>query len=561
VAVYTGISPTGLNASSEGEIRIFENTIHAYQEARFRRPLNHTIEMCMLSLWGEVDDDIVYDFVPLREMTEKETAEINKLKAETGDLLMNGSQAIGPQEERNRIAGDPDSGYDNIDPEEEPELPEPDPLEEAKLSLSGHAAAGAGPGAKKQAAANQNGKAPPKAANDMAWDIEWNEGDHPREPDGKFASGGGGSSPVHVVAKSTEWGKPVIMGAHGSTKGAVEHRAQANRKARTEAGENAGEPLNHEEWGEYARRNPHEVTTWHAGTGGISESGETHVVATGEHDPDEGNTGRVKVHGAYASSKEAEHAANTVAERQWAEHGDLVENNGELWASESDRLVAEWNKKHGTDYDAEQHSSLPKPLQAAIEEVGAKPLPYPGLKKAIAYWRRRGDYDHVIPVIRKLQMGPEAANDAAWDEDKAAGLRDALLGAYPKDGRGYLKGIKGFDLSARQSEWHAQFDADADRVTIYPSFWEQSEDKRVQTLLHEAGHRGQQEDAPRFARFKAEHVATLPNFVAIANDAHLEDFERKGKVDGLAAEVWAESYARHCLGLKMPKPLAEFWKS
>lgn len=145
-AIYTGISPTGLNASSEGEIRIFENTIHAYQESRFRKHLNVTVNFCMLSLWGSVDPDIVYDFVPLREMTEKETAEINKLKAETDDLLLNGCQAIDPGEIRTRVAGDADSGYDNIDPDDEPDIPEPEIPEEGggKIDLKGNTSFGGG---------------------------------------------------------------------------------------------------------------------------------------------------------------------------------------------------------------------------------------------------------------------------------------------------------------------------------------------------------------------------------------------------------------------------------
>ena len=62
--------------------------------------LTVTVRFCMLSLWGEVDEDIVFDFVPLRELSEKEQAELGKIKAETDDLLMNGCQAIGPKEVR-----------------------------------------------------------------------------------------------------------------------------------------------------------------------------------------------------------------------------------------------------------------------------------------------------------------------------------------------------------------------------------------------------------------------------------------------------------------------------
>ena len=46
----------------------------------------------------------------------------------------------------------------------------------------------------------------------------------------------------------------------------------------------------------------------------------------------------------------------------------------------------------------------------------------------------------------------------------------------------------------------------------------------------------------------------------MANQEHLEDFRRRGAVDGgLAAEVFAESYARFAAGLPLPADLHAFW--
>ena len=50
-----GISPHGLNATAEPEIRVFYDTIHAQQEAFFRPNLTKVIDFVQLSLWGEVD--------------------------------------------------------------------------------------------------------------------------------------------------------------------------------------------------------------------------------------------------------------------------------------------------------------------------------------------------------------------------------------------------------------------------------------------------------------------------------------------------------------------------
>lgn len=56
-------------------------------------------------------------FNPLDAMTAKELAELNKLKADTGQVLMS-SGAIDGQDERNRIMNDPESGYNGLEDEE-----------------------------------------------------------------------------------------------------------------------------------------------------------------------------------------------------------------------------------------------------------------------------------------------------------------------------------------------------------------------------------------------------------------------------------------------------------
>ena len=120
---FTGISPAGLNASSEGEMRAFYDTIAAYQNKFMRPNLTKTIDFAMLSLWDEVDQEITYDFEPLWEMTEKERGEKKKADAETGQIHID-SGVISPAEERQRIINDPDSAYQGLDPEDVPDLSE-----------------------------------------------------------------------------------------------------------------------------------------------------------------------------------------------------------------------------------------------------------------------------------------------------------------------------------------------------------------------------------------------------------------------------------------------------
>lgn len=206
---FTGIQPTGLNASSEGEIRTFYDTIGAYQESFFRPNLTRLMHFVMLSKWGEIDPDITFDFAPLWAMTEKEEAEIRKMEAETDDILVNGVAAIRPEEVRERIANDPDTPYAGLDVED---VPEPEALQEqgmamgGKVNLKGTQGFGGGPGGG-GGASSFGGKGggggdsvlPFPFAQDarLIYDVgsgkfDWIESDHPRDDDGKFSSGGGG---------------------------------------------------------------------------------------------------------------------------------------------------------------------------------------------------------------------------------------------------------------------------------------------------------------------------------------------------------------------------------
>lgn len=109
-----GITPQGLNASSEGEILVFETTIHAMQEMLFNRHLHKALEIIQLSEFGEIDQDIGFEWLPLREQTAKEVAEEDKLRSDTDAQLISVG-ALSPDDVRRRIAADPSSPYHGID--------------------------------------------------------------------------------------------------------------------------------------------------------------------------------------------------------------------------------------------------------------------------------------------------------------------------------------------------------------------------------------------------------------------------------------------------------------
>ena len=116
--IMTGIAPSGFGNTAEGEIRVWYDWIHSQQEAHYRRPIDRMLKIVQLHLFGEIDEDISFDFVPLYQMTEEQMSTIRVNESiRAGNLIDRG--IIDAQEERERLARDPDSGYQGIDVERE----------------------------------------------------------------------------------------------------------------------------------------------------------------------------------------------------------------------------------------------------------------------------------------------------------------------------------------------------------------------------------------------------------------------------------------------------------
>jgi phage-related protein (TIGR01555 family) len=131
LVILLGISPAGLNASADGEVRVFYDSIHAQQEKMFRRNLTTLLRVIQLSEFGAVDEDITFRFEQLWQPNAAEEASIRKTDADTGAVLI-AAGVIAPEEERQRLASDEDSLYHGLDPADVPVDPaaEADPLGE-----------------------------------------------------------------------------------------------------------------------------------------------------------------------------------------------------------------------------------------------------------------------------------------------------------------------------------------------------------------------------------------------------------------------------------------------
>lgn len=131
-----GIQPTGLNASSDGEIRVFYDEISAFQEAHVSPSLRAIFHLVQLHLWGEIDPNLDFEFVALWQLSEKDAAEVEKIKSDI-DAVNIAAGKVSPEEARDREASDAHSIYQGVDLSGPP--PEPPEQEDGTLqSLMEH---------------------------------------------------------------------------------------------------------------------------------------------------------------------------------------------------------------------------------------------------------------------------------------------------------------------------------------------------------------------------------------------------------------------------------------
>lgn len=115
-----GVTPSGLNANSDGEIRVYYDYIMALNEAHMRPPIKNIADLMQLSLFGEIDPAIVWHFNPLYQLNEKELAEVQEIKMRTARDGVDGA-IISGQEARKALSGDEKSPFNGIDVDDVPE--------------------------------------------------------------------------------------------------------------------------------------------------------------------------------------------------------------------------------------------------------------------------------------------------------------------------------------------------------------------------------------------------------------------------------------------------------
>jgi phage-related protein (TIGR01555 family) len=131
--VLLGITPSGLNASSDGEIRVFYDYMDSVRQALFSDHLNTVMKLVQLSLWGQVDPTISFTWDSLRELSELEQAQLRQANAQT-DAAYTTAGIVDAEEVRTVLAGEEGGRYHGIDPEAVPEAAAPE--ESPPLGLS-----------------------------------------------------------------------------------------------------------------------------------------------------------------------------------------------------------------------------------------------------------------------------------------------------------------------------------------------------------------------------------------------------------------------------------------
>lgn len=131
LSIYLQITPTGLNATSDGETRNFYADVHSYQEKNVRPALQTVLEAVQLSVLGKINPDIKFHFAPLWEMSEVDKAQIRKTDGETDVAYVN-SGIVSQEEVRERLSNDEESIYHGVDLTDPPPERDDDKGEDGK---------------------------------------------------------------------------------------------------------------------------------------------------------------------------------------------------------------------------------------------------------------------------------------------------------------------------------------------------------------------------------------------------------------------------------------------
>jgi phage-related protein (TIGR01555 family) len=186
-----GLAPAGLGATGEGEIQVHYDNINSLQINFYGPHLDVILKVVQLDLFGAIDDDLVVHWITLDEPTQKELSEIRKSDSDMDASNIN-SGIISPEEARDRLKSDPESGYSNLTgPPPEPEQIDPE---------TGEPVAGSENGGTEPEGEAGNSDDDSELQGFALDESKFEESKHKRGPGGQFGSGGHAAADPHTTA-------------------------------------------------------------------------------------------------------------------------------------------------------------------------------------------------------------------------------------------------------------------------------------------------------------------------------------------------------------------------
>lgn len=224
VSILFGRTATGLSQSNDADIRIYEQEIAQKQHEELKPQLDKLYPVICMSVFGEVPEDLDFDFPSIRVLTDEQKADMSQKGTEA--ILAPFSAGVTSQKltlQELKQQSDITGVFSNITDEDidaaddKPQVPIEIESEEAR----------AGSAEFEETEATD------------AMDAKWNESDHPRDENGEFGKGGTHTKEStrdtsHLVALETRLSNEKKRLANAKTKKEKEYRAVVVAQAEKE---------------------------------------------------------------------------------------------------------------------------------------------------------------------------------------------------------------------------------------------------------------------------------------------------------------------------------------
>lgn len=113
LVVLTGITPAGLNANSDGEIRVWYDHVNAEKGSHYSGPMDIVLKILMLNRFGRIIPEITYEWPALYQLSDDQKAAARKTQMDTDVGYINAG-VFDPEEIRTARVSDDDGAYNSI---------------------------------------------------------------------------------------------------------------------------------------------------------------------------------------------------------------------------------------------------------------------------------------------------------------------------------------------------------------------------------------------------------------------------------------------------------------